>query len=118
MSVEDYFIYNMDGMARRIRENAEAKGFWQGQDLGDINTMGCKLALIHSEVSEALEAARADYPASEKIPSIGNFEEELADTVIRCMDLANRYGVSLGNAIVQKVAYNEGRPYMHGGKKA
>ena len=118
MSTDDYFVYNINGMGRRIMENAEAKGFWKGQDLTDINTVGCKLALIHSEVSEALEAARKGMPASEKIPDIGNFEEELADTVIRCLDLATRMNLDLGAAIVKKVNYNEGRPYMHGGKRA
>jgi len=118
MSVEDYFVSHVDCMAREITVNSKAKGFGVDKDDTDINVVGLRLALIHSEVSEALEAARKDYPASEKIPDIGNFEEELADTVIRCMDLANRMGISLGEAIVKKVAYNRTRPYMHGGKKA
>lgn len=118
MSVEDYFVYNFNGMAGTILANAVDKGFWEGVDITDINVVGCKLALIHSEVSEALEAARKGMPASEKIPDIGNFEEELADAVIRCMDLARRMELDLGRAIVKKVAFNSTRPYMHGGKKA
>lgn len=118
MSTDEYFVSHINGMGRQITEISKSKGFGVDTDDHDINVVGLRLSLIHSEVSEALEAARKDYPASEKIPSIGNFEEELADTAIRLMDLANRMGVDLGEAIVKKVAYNRTRTYMHGGKKA
>lgn len=118
MSVEDYFVSHIDCMGREITAISKGKGFGVDVDDGDINVVGLRLSLIHSEISEALEAARKDYPASEKIPDIGNFEEELADAVICCMDLARRMELDLGRAIVKKVAYNSTRPYMHGGKKA
>src|SRR5215470_14298314 len=66
------------------------------------------LALIHSEVSEALEAFRAD----DKI----NFEEELADIVIRVLDCASGLGFDLDRAIREKLSKNRERGFRHGGK--
>ena len=39
------------------------------------------------------------------------------EAVIRCMDFADRYGIDLEAAIVEKLAYNETRGYRHGGKR-
>ena len=67
-----------------------------------------KLALIHSEVSEALEAFRSK--------NRENFLEELADTVIRIMDVTHGLGLDLGKAIIDKLETNRSRGYRHGGK--
>ena len=89
---------------------------------------GMALALIHSEVSEALEALRKgpDKP-SEHIPEFTALEEELADVMIRVMDFAEEYdsptpgsdfgGLRIVEAIFAKVAFNAKRKPMHGGKK-
>lgn len=74
------------------------------------------IALMHSELSEALEAMRKGDPASQKIPGFTNLEEELADTVIRIMDFNTEHGLDVGNAIIAKLAYNRSRPYKHGKK--
>ena len=103
-------------------QNAEDKGFWDGHQKGlgplSIERVGLSLSLIHSEISEALEAARDDYPDSKKIGPRGNFEEELADAVVRIMDLAERLDLDVATAILEKMAFNAGRPFMHGGRKA
>jgi NTP pyrophosphatase (non-canonical NTP hydrolase) len=70
--------------------------------------MGTTLALIHSEVSEALEAERKG--------NAENFAEELADVCIRVFDLCGSKGIDLETAISKKMEYNKTRSYKHGGK--
>lgn len=69
---------------------------------------GTLLALIHSEVSEALEADRKGWK--------DNFTEELADVCIRVFDLCGSREIDLETAIIKKMEYNKGRTYKHGGK--
>lgn len=67
------------------------------------------LALIHSEVSEALEAFRKN--------DRKNFDEELADILIRVLDCAAGLDIDLDKAIREKLDYNKTRGYRHGGKR-
>jgi NTP pyrophosphatase (non-canonical NTP hydrolase) len=67
-----------------------------------------KLALIHSEVSEALEGARKNR-MDDHLPHRKSIEVELADAVIRIADLAGALGLDLGGAIAEKMAYNAQR---------
>ncbi|WBX80140.1 MazG nucleotide pyrophosphohydrolase domain-containing protein [Virgibacillus salarius] len=69
---------------------------------------GTLLALIHSEVSEALEADRKGNKE--------NFEEELADVCIRIFDLCGSKNIDLEDAIETKMERNKGRSYKHGNK--
>jgi NTP pyrophosphatase (non-canonical NTP hydrolase) len=91
---------------------AKAKGWWE-MDRND----GEMIALMHSELSEALEGLRAGNPASEHIPLFNAVEEELADTVIRIMDMAAARGLNVGEAIEAKIEFNRGRAHKHGGKR-
>jgi NTP pyrophosphatase (non-canonical NTP hydrolase) len=123
-----------------IRANNIRKGFRPaGGGPGD-NTFGDYIALAHSELSEALEAYRdhrlADATAdhynrmhglcshgevrgecravvASKPEGVGS---ELADTVIRLLDMADVFGIDLEAEIVRKIAYNATRPYQHGGR--
>lgn len=67
-----------------------------------------KVALVHSELSEALEADRKDL-FDDKLTHRKGAEVELADAVIRIFDLAGAYGFDLGGAIVEKIEYNAQR---------
>jgi hypothetical protein len=101
-------------------DNAEQKG-WHSEP----RSFGDEIALIHSEVSEALEEFREH--GHEPDTGLGGKPlgtmSELADVVIRVMDTAenlHRNGAvtqTLAEAITQKLAYNRTRPYRHGGKR-
>ena len=110
----------IDELVNRAYENSRAHGFHEGETVPpDGNTCAVKLALIHSEVSEALEDARegkfeADYRDDGK--PLGYFSE-LADIIIRTADHAGQFpgGVErLEKALLEKMAFNEGRPHKHG----
>lgn len=79
------------------------------------------LALIHSEVSEALEEYRNGRLPTEVYTGNNGKPEgipiELADVIIRVLDYCGYAGIDIDAAISQKHEYNKTRPYRHGGKK-
>lgn len=105
-------VKHFDYVQKQIHEAAKEKGFWPEDESPNIAE---KLALIHSEISEALEADRQPEPLPDKhCPDFNNFEIELADTVIRIFDLAGAKGFSLGTAMLTKIEANAKRPHKHG----
>lgn len=81
-------------------------------------TFGDRIALIHSELSEALEEFREGRMRvwfrwdgkPEGVPV------ELADALIRILDLAAVDGIDLEKVVRLKMDFNKGRPHLHGGK--
>ena len=73
-----------------------------------------KLALIMREVSEALEALRDDNPPDKHLPEYNSLTIELADTIIRILDLAGHLSLPLSSAILDKHNFNTSRPPKHG----
>lgn len=74
------------------------------------------LALIHSELSECLEAFRDGGPIDKHLPGYYAVEVELADAVIRILDMAAYLNLDLGGAIIEKIRFNWCREERHGGK--
>jgi len=92
-------------------DNVKA-GWWNDKEGNDIRsnpyTFSNKLCLVHSELSEALEADRKGLNDDKLVHRDGR-EVELADAVIRIFDLCGAYGFDLGGALVEKMAYNAQR---------
>lgn len=86
-----------------------------GWEEGEFN-VGEKIALMHSELSEALEYERTG-ARSDHIPAFQGVEEEFADVIIRIMHYAQARGLRVAEAIIDKNAFNRSRPHKHGGKK-
>lgn len=68
-----------------------------------------KLCLIHSEVSEAMEASRKNL-MDDKLTHRKGVEVELADAVIRILDLCGALNLDLDGAIKEKLIFNLTRP--------
>ena len=118
-----------------IHENAKNKGFWDSP-----RETGTLLMLCVSELAEAMEADRVvkhsdttgidelikegytwdDSPLSYKSyferDVKDTFEDELADTIIRILDLCGARGIDIDKHIELKMKYNATRERLHGKK--
>lgn len=108
----DYdFLTAFKRIQRDVNALANEKGWWE-----DGREDGTCIALMHSELSEGLEALRKDLESDKIAPFMG-IEEELADTIIRIMDFAEQMDLQVAEAVLVKHEFNRHRAHKHGGKK-
>lgn len=103
--------YGLDVLAALLHEIAIEKGFWDGEK--NFDKLGNKLALVHSEITEILEAIRKNKGSKETV-------EEMADVIIRLLDVyaamrnENMVMHSLDETLKEKININKQRPRLHG----
>jgi NTP pyrophosphatase (non-canonical NTP hydrolase) len=90
-------------LTRLIMQQAREKGF--GTKPKEVNVPE-KIALIHSEISEAYEAYR-----HKKIEGKNGFKEEMGDAVQRILHLAGILGVDIEKEIIKKIQKNKKRKW-------
>ncbi len=123
------FVTSWDHLANAHHLLMIEKGFWDNRNklreaFGDSElwpaiegALDCQLlALITTETSEAVEAVRHGNPPDDKIPEFSGLAAEMADMVLRIMDLAHGKKIPLAAAIVAKLRMNATRAHKHGGK--
>ena len=127
--IDDPVILNESELTARLvaicHGAAKANGWWNDIHTGEPlqKNIGELCALVHSEISEAFEAARKDR-MDDHLPHRKGLEVELADAVIRICDMAGGLNLDLSGALMEKLEYNNSRAdhkpenrKIEGGKK-
>ena len=120
------FIHRFKMIAEEANKNARAKGFWDDYD-GSMEVLAgtpgrqwlhstaiqAAIARMHSELSEALEGVRHNNPVDKHLPAFNSLETELADVIIRIMDMSVELDLDVAEAVIAKMKFNTKRPYKH-----
>lgn len=107
---EEDFASSFYLLSQAIYRWAVEKGFRVD---GVDRNIGEVLALVHSEISEATKAMRCGNPPDQHLPQYSSVEVELADAIIRIMDVAYARGWRVAEALIDKITFNKTRPYRH-----
>lgn len=132
--MENLFYSYLNEAAKKIHQNNKEKGFWDKE-----RNVGEMLMLITSELGEAMEAHRKGrFAKFERLEfELGQnatltyeqhwnerfgyfikdtFEDEIADAIIRLLDLSAGLGIDIEKHIEAKVQFNKTRDILHGKK--
>jgi hypothetical protein len=108
------FVELWEKVSNEVHGESVKHGFWK-TDRGEVDrNVGEAIALIHSELSEALEAFRNGNSHDSALTMYGGVEVELADVIIRIMDLSTGFRWRVIQALFSKMEYNAIRAYRHG----
>lgn len=99
-------------LQQNVWQGMEKQGFHNGRSGRGRDDNFARLVLIHTEVSEACQVVKRHGLEDEKYVEM--YAEELADVLIRLLDLAGCVGINLEEAAIKKQAVNMQRPYMYG----
>lgn len=128
MEKPDYYLPGINTLASQIRDCCQRHGF----EAVDESNTSQRLCLIHDEISEAHEEVRSGKPhfylqpvgavrGSDPVDGDAPLKPEglgpeLADAVIRILDMAESLDIDIARMISLKMKYNETRPMKHGRK--
>ena len=125
----------LNDLSHEIHQNAVAHGFYDGEqsvmtvssaeDVVRHAFFAQRIALLVSEATEALDADRKDVWCHGHVEGAGStdvferhvkdtVEDELADVLIRLLDMCGHYVIDIGEHVRLKMAYNAHRPKLHG----
>lgn len=112
---------SLRALSKRAHSIAKSKDWWVDYDQAPQKykpyIIATKIALIGSEVSEMLEAARRNMFGEETVNGKPEgVPPEGADVLIRLLDLFEKLGIDISGATLRKIKYNETRPIKHGNK--
>ena len=109
-AVEQQAYYGIMAAQRLAHKTATDAGWYRNPQTGEEipRNFGEVVALMHSELSEALEADRKGL-MDDKLPHRDGREVEFADCIIRILDTAEALGLDVAGAILEKNRFNQER---------